>query len=88
MTIAFPILDTLSPKRSETEIVTTILRTCQYAMNRHGADKLQIMNAAFLQDSEATSYLSKLVTDGLLEYDGGLKRYDITAKGRKFLDGG
>lgn len=68
-------------RRKEIEIVVVLLRSCV----DKDVDKLTIMSNAFVSDAEATFYLSQLLRDGLLEYSAGLKRYRITADGRKLL---
>ena len=75
-------LNDAPPRRTDEEINAAILLACADSE----VDKLSIMNKVYLSDHEATSYLSRLVADGLLAYSLGLKRYRITDAGLKVLN--
>ena len=66
--------------RSRTEIVSNIL----VAANG-GATKTKIMYKAFLSYAQLKEYLTVLLQNGLLEYEGENTVFKTTSKGIKFL---
>jgi predicted transcriptional regulator len=67
--------------RSRTDILGPILE----AANGGGATKTRIMYKAFLSYAQLKEYLTILLENGLLEYEGRRQLYRTTEKGMRFL---
>jgi predicted transcriptional regulator len=67
--------------RSRTDILGPILE----AANGGGATKTRIMYKAFLSYTQLKEYLTILLENGLLEYEGRRQLYRTTEKGMSFL---
>jgi len=67
--------------RSRTDILGLILE----AANGGGATKTRIMYEAFLSYTQLKEYLTILLENGLLEYEGRRELYRTTEKGMLFL---
>jgi predicted transcriptional regulator len=67
--------------RSRTDILGLILE----AANGGGATKTRIMYKAFLSYTQLKEYLTILLENGLLEYEGRRELYRTTEKGMHFL---
>ena len=68
--------------RSRTDITAAILKS---AIEENGAGMTRIMYNSFLSFNQIKEYLSLLVTNGLLEYHEGNRKYKTTNKGKRFL---
>jgi predicted transcriptional regulator len=66
--------------RSRTEIVAMILDSAN-----GGATKTKIMYSAFLSYNQLKEYLSLLIENNLIEYNGRTHEFRTTEKGLKFL---
>ena len=66
--------------RSKTEIVAMILD----AANEGGETKTKII-IAFLSYNQLKEYLSVLIENNLIEYNGGTQTYKTTEKGLNYL---
>jgi predicted transcriptional regulator len=67
--------------RSTTEITIEILRTIAKA----GSKKTNVRFEACLTSRQLSNYLSKLVRNGLIQYEVDTRLYKITDKGLRFL---
>ena len=67
--------------RSRTDILGLILE----AANGGGATKTRIMYKAFLSYTQLKEYLTILLENGLLEYEGRRELYRTTENGMLFL---
>ena len=66
--------------RGRTEIVATILEAA-----KGKATKTKIMYIAFLSYNQLKEYLSILMENNLVEYNGGTQTYETTEKGLNYL---
>ena len=66
--------------RSRTEIVSTMLESAN-----GGATKTKIMYNAYLSYNQLKDYLSVLIENNLIEYNGGTHEFRTTEKGLNFL---
>jgi predicted transcriptional regulator len=66
--------------RGRTEIVATILEAA-----KGKATKTKIMYIAFLSYNQLKEYLSILMENYLVEYNGGTQTYKTTEKGLNYL---
>jgi len=66
--------------RGRTEIVATILEAA-----KGKATKTKIMYIAFLSYNQLKEYLSILIENNLVEYNGGTQTYKTTEKGLNYL---
>ena len=66
--------------RSRTEIVGMIL-----SATNGGATKTKIMYNAFLSYNQLREYLTMLIENNLIEYNGRTHEFKATEKGLKFL---
>jgi len=65
--------------RSRTDIVSQILNAAS-----GGSTKTKIMYKAYLSYAQLKEYLSVLIENGLMEYEG-VHKYKTTEKGMKFI---
>ena len=66
--------------RSRTEIVSMMLESAN-----GGATKTKIMYNAYLSYNQLKEYLSVLIENNLIEYNGGTHKFRTTEKGLNFL---
>lgn len=69
--------------RDRTEMITLILTS---ANRINGVHKTKMMYEAFLSFSQLKEYVTLLLRNGLLEYDGLKKTYKTTEKGLRLLE--
>jgi predicted transcriptional regulator len=68
--------------RNRTEIIASVLE----AAKNEGASKTRIMFIAYLSYEQLNEYMNELLDKELLTYDLHTRTYNITSKGRKFLE--
>jgi predicted transcriptional regulator len=68
--------------RNRTEIIASVLE----AAKNEGASKTRIMFIAYLSYEQLNEYMNELLDKELLTYDFHTRTYNITSKGRKFLE--
>jgi predicted transcriptional regulator len=70
--------------RSRTDIVYQIVQIAGRKYN--GAKKTEIIYGAFLSSKQFRDYITLLIDHGLLQYRPEIRTFNVTEKGRRFLE--